>query len=211
MSGAEVLGLISGIITIIDASLKIYEAVDDVSGLPQSFHDVAARLPLVHDTLEKASAGLTDENDTSYIALTKILESCSKKAASLKRVLQAVMPPADASRITRYYKAMKTIPNADKVENLMDGILSDLQVMTGNRAVKAITREQMERIIDAAAKRGGRLEGSGAVSLYNYSTGSQYVQSALGDQNVVSGHGTQINMKGSAGSYYFGWKPESPK
>ncbi|KAI1772520.1 SesA protein [Hypoxylon cercidicola] len=214
MSGAEVIGLISGIIAIIDASLKLYEAVDDASGLPQSFRDVAARLPLVHDTLEKASTGLTGEEDTAaaYIALARVLESCRNKAAALKEVLQAVMPAVNASRMERYYKAIKTLPNADKVENLMDGILGDLQVLTGNRAVKAATQAQIERLIDAA-KRGEKLEGGGstpAVSLYNASTGLQYVHSGPGNQNVATGHGIQINER-STGPYYFGWTPGSPK
>ncbi|KAI4861171.1 SesA protein [Hypoxylon rubiginosum] len=213
MSAADVISLISGIIAIIDASLKLYDAIDDASGLPQSFRDVSARLPLVQNTLETASSGLTDETDarsttsTSRTALTKVLESCRDKAAALQKVLQAVIPATNASRMTRYLKALRTIPNADKVETLMDGILGDLQVLTGNHAVKAATRAQVERLIGAAKEGEGLNDSSPTVSLHNASTGSQYVHSGQGNQNVSTGSGLQFNEK-LTGPFYFGRTPE---
>ncbi|RYP81456.1 hypothetical protein DL769_001969 [Monosporascus sp. CRB-8-3] len=205
MSGAEVISLISGIIAIVDASLKLYEAVDDTSGLPQSFRGVAVRLPLIQDTLETTRAGLAEEDAPlagSRIALAKVLESCRDKAAALNKVLQAVMPAVGASRIERYLKALKTIPNADKVENLMEGILGDLQVLAGNHAVKAATRAQIERFI-TAGKMGGGLGGSPAVALHNTGSGSQYVHTGQGNQNVANGKGIQINGA-LTGPFYFG-------
>lgn len=55
MSGAEVIGVISGIIAIVDATIKIYSAANDASGLPEAFRDVALRLPLVSKTLQTIS------------------------------------------------------------------------------------------------------------------------------------------------------------
>jgi len=209
MSGAEVIGLISGIIAILDVSLKLFEGLDDPSGLPQSFRDVAARLPLVQDTLETARAGLAEEEDApsagSRVALAKLLESCRDKAVALNKVLRAVMPAAGASHMERYLRALKTIPKADKVENLMEGILGDLLVLTGSNAVKAATRAQIERLV-AAVGRGERLNdggGSPAVALHNAGSGSQYVYTGQGNQNVSNGKGIQINGV-STGPFYFG-------
>ncbi|KAI1455836.1 hypothetical protein F4805DRAFT_255278 [Annulohypoxylon moriforme] len=197
MSGAEVVGLISSIIAIIDTSLRIYEAIDDVMGLPRSFRDVAARLPLVHNTLEITSKGLFDKEDvpsaTPYIALTKVLESCHKKAVALQKALQAVMPTTGASRIERYLKALKTIPTTDKVKNLMNGILEDLQVLTGNHAVKIATQTQSIRLIDG---------GGPIISLHNISTGSQYVHSGQGNQNITNRGGIQINEEPTVPFYF---------
>ncbi|KAK7422485.1 hypothetical protein QQZ08_009473 [Neonectria magnoliae] len=61
MSGGEVLGLISGIIAIVDATLKVYNAYSSASSLPSTFRDVAARLLLVQDTLCAVLDDLTDE------------------------------------------------------------------------------------------------------------------------------------------------------
>ncbi|KAI0597075.1 hypothetical protein F4775DRAFT_593608 [Biscogniauxia sp. FL1348] len=216
MSVADVIGLVSGIIAIIDASLKLYEAIDDAGGLPQSFRDVATRLPLVQDTLETACAGMSEEEDTSSdesrIALKKVLEGCHDKAIALKKVLQDVIPAAHASRMKRYLKALKTIPNADKVENLMDGILQDLAVMTSNRAVKAATQAQVKHLIDSikgGERRGEKCNGGGGPTmlLHNAGAGSQYVHAGYGNQNVVNGTGIQVNGE-SSGAFYFGWNPQ---
>ncbi len=141
----------------------------------------------------------------SGAALASVLESCCDKAAALNKVLQAVMPPAGASRMERYLRALKTIPNADKVEDLMEGMLRDLQVLTANRAVKAATRVQVERLI-AAMRTGGKLgDGGGrpAIALHNHSRGSQYVHTGPGHQNTAAGGAIQINGA-STGPFYFG-------
>ena len=52
MSGPEVTGPISGIIAMIGATMKIYGAANDASGLPEAFRYVATRLPLVRETLQ---------------------------------------------------------------------------------------------------------------------------------------------------------------
>ncbi|KAI5919391.1 hypothetical protein F4810DRAFT_502374 [Camillea tinctor] len=210
MSGSEVIGLISGIVAIIEASLRLYDAVDDASGLPQSFRDVATRLPLVQDTLKAACTGLAEADDIpsveSRMALTKVLESCRDKAASLQKVLQAVIPSTRAKRMERYLKALKTIPSADKVENLMDGIICDLQVLTSNRAVKAATQAQVESLIDWI-KTGEKPKGCSSPAIAPHYSSSQYIHSGQGNQNVAMDGGIQVNGQ-SSGAFYFGMTPQ---
>lgn len=57
MSGAEaafVVGLISGVISIIDATKTVYDAAKGAKGQPEAFRQVAVRLPLVIDILRSA-------------------------------------------------------------------------------------------------------------------------------------------------------------
>jgi hypothetical protein len=215
MSGAELIGIISGIVSLAEASIKIYQAVESTSGLPRSFQDVFARLPLVQNTLEAAAAGIAEEeeasdnvaSDQARAALGKVLESCRDKLVALNNILRTVMPTPGAKRMERYLKAIKTIPNADKVENLMDGILRDMQVLTVSHVVNAPIRSQIKQLIEAIERLevGRSNDGScaPAVSLYSAGSGSQYVHSGRGDQNVVTGHGVQINGQ-STGPFYFG-------
>lgn len=60
MSAADaaslVVGLISGIIAIIDATKQVYDAAKDQHGLPAAFREVAQRLLLVQDILANAKA-----------------------------------------------------------------------------------------------------------------------------------------------------------
>jgi hypothetical protein len=54
MSGAGaglVLGLLSSIITIIETTYQLYEAVEDEKGLPANFKKAASKLPLISKIL----------------------------------------------------------------------------------------------------------------------------------------------------------------
>lgn len=228
MSGAEVLGLISSIMTIIEVSVKLYEAAGDASGLPQGFHDVAARLPLIQDTLETAQADLASPhpltNDdgvslSSRTALIKVLKSCRKKTEALNKIFRAVLPVSGASRVERYYTALKTIPRGSKVEYLMAGILGDLQVISSNQAIKAATRAQMERLISAVSARAGASLGTAdtddsggnsrrsashsRVIAHNLGPGNQFFNAGTGDQYNSIGNGVQV-AGSPGGTFYFG-------
>ncbi|KAF3073897.1 hypothetical protein CFAM422_004202 [Trichoderma lentiforme] len=222
MSGAELIGIISGIISIVDASLKIYEAVEDTSGLPRCFRNVAARLPVVQDTLETARATLEEEEEEeeggeedkkdkeelqrvkSRDALVKILESCYDKATVLNKTLQTIMPKQGTSKTKRYVKAIKMFPAADKIEGLMNGILNDVHVLAANHSVKSATRTQVNDLMDMirnmkAEKREPLYFGRRAtVALCNMGGGSQFVYDGQGNQNVSMGTGLQFNGTSTA-------------
>ncbi|KAM4057015.1 hypothetical protein HRG_003866 [Hirsutella rhossiliensis] len=197
MSGAEVIGIISGIIAILDVSHKVYRAVEDASGLPPSFRDVGSRLPLVQDSLRAAYRGLAEDHVAPECsgALKTVLEGCKLKAAGLERIFRATIPPVGASRTTKYLKALRTIPNATKVEGLMDGIMSDLHVLTANHAVKTATRAQIMKLMAAVDmdNGGGFYEDKSSVVLHNLGSGSQFVHRGVGNQNMTSGTGLQFN------------------
>ncbi|KAK7422690.1 hypothetical protein QQX98_001478 [Neonectria punicea] len=204
MSGAEVIGLVSGIVAIIGASIKTYKAAEDASGLPQSFREVASRLPLIQDSLTLASTGMSKDSlpPEPYDALKGVLEACAEKATALHKVFQAVIPPAGASRAERYLKALKTIPKADEIGLLMEGIVADLQILTVNLAVKAATRVQIDQLMSEIKSR-GEAEDKPPVTLNNMGPGKQFAHSGVGNQNVASGTATQINGTFSGGTFSF--------
>ena len=49
VEAGTVIGLISGVISIIEATKAVYDAAKDAKGQPEAFRQVAARLPLVND------------------------------------------------------------------------------------------------------------------------------------------------------------------
>ncbi|KAI6344490.1 hypothetical protein MCOR25_011090 [Pyricularia grisea] len=61
MSGAEILGITSAVIAIVDGIKKVYDAAKDEKGLPEAFRLVAGRLPLIADIL-KSVKGHLDRN-----------------------------------------------------------------------------------------------------------------------------------------------------
>jgi hypothetical protein len=79
MSSAEaafVVGLISGVISIIEATKTVYDAAKDAKGQPEAFRQVAARLPLVIEILHSAEERARVLNETAQEALEHILRSC---------------------------------------------------------------------------------------------------------------------------------------
>ncbi|RYP50627.1 hypothetical protein DL768_003909 [Monosporascus sp. mg162] len=152
MSGAEVIGLISGIIAIVDATVKVYGAATDASGLPEAFRDVAKRLPLVQETLQTARGHLnTADPDKAFCnAIKPVLEDCEDKTKRLAAIFEKVVPQAEASRIERYLLAARTLGKGDTVESLMKGILDDVQLLTGNRVTKLPTEADIAHLIRGA-------------------------------------------------------------
>ncbi|KAK4107057.1 hypothetical protein N656DRAFT_561454, partial [Canariomyces notabilis] len=121
MSGAEIIGLISGIIAIVDATVKVYAAANNASGLPQAFRDVATRLPFVHETLQTVSRQLntTNPDENSCKAISPILQRCENRVMQLEKIFRDVIPQADASRMERYLVAARTLGKEGTVESLM--------------------------------------------------------------------------------------------
>jgi hypothetical protein len=152
MSGAEaafVVGLISGVISIIEATKTIYDAAKDTKGQPEAFRQVAARLPLVIEILHSSEVKAQALDETAQEALEPILESCKTKAEKLKKIFQKVIRKDDDKWYDRYRKALGTLGKGDKVECLMEGILKDIQVLVCKRLMGTATDAQVKEIDEA--------------------------------------------------------------
>ncbi|CEI60339.1 hypothetical protein FVEN_g6499 [Fusarium venenatum] len=203
MSGAEVLGVISGAITLIEASIKFYKTAKESSGLPPSLRDAACRLPLIQNSLKLAAQRVQEDCQPtdSYPALEAVLQKCSDRAAQLHDIFRAMIPPTKASRTERYIKAVRSFPQVEKANGLVEEILADLQVLTLNQVVESAARQRvwnsknsgMEQIV------GGEV----VVTLYNVGLGRQYVHTGQGSQNVASNTASQINGNFNGGTFSF--------
>lgn len=78
MSGIEAaglaLGMISTIISIIDATHQVYEAVKDKAGLPTNFKKSATKLPLISKLLEDTERYVKAADEATKIAFAPTLE-----------------------------------------------------------------------------------------------------------------------------------------
>jgi hypothetical protein len=94
MSGAEaafIVGLISGAISIIEATKTVYNTTKDATGQLEEFRQVAARLPLVINILSSAKVRPQALDETAEEALERILKSCKAKAEKLQEISQKVI------------------------------------------------------------------------------------------------------------------------
>lgn len=191
MSGAEVIGLISGVIAIIEAAKTIYDAAADTKGQPEEFRQVATRLPLVIGLLDNAKGRVPKLDATEQEALETILLSCEDKAESLGKLFRRVVRKDDDKWYERYKKAVVAITKGKKVESLMEEILKDVQVIVCDK-LKDITTSDQVKELGEAIKEMKELPSSLAEEMGSVNQNQNH-----------SGSGDNIMHKGS-GSIYAG-------
>jgi hypothetical protein len=190
MSGAEVivvLGVISSIISIVDGTKQIYDAATNAQGLPEAFRDVAGRLPIVRNILGSAKQHIDkgDVNEDSCKGVKHVVEACEKKAKKLDELFHKAIPADGASDLKRYYKAVKAYGKGNEVENLMKGMLEDVQLLACEHGMKTATKAQQEQIAQAITE----------VSVIPSSV-PEHVFQETGFTANNSGPGTQNNAQG---------------
>lgn len=146
MPSAEVLGIISAVISIVDATSKVYNATKDKTGLPPNFKTVATKLPLLSRLLEDAERHVDEKADDALTStFTPVLTDCQEKAAQLQQLFEKVIPTDADSRSERYFKAAWTL---GRVETLMKGILDSVQLLTAEFP-KALSQRRQESLTKA--------------------------------------------------------------
>jgi alkaline phosphatase len=197
MSGAEVplvVGLISGIISIVDATKKVYDAVKDKDRLPVAFREVAIRLPIVYDTLE-ATGKYIEKHPADGCLIENLIKSCDTRAKLLRDIFEKVAAPEKGkdSRADRYLKAVRVMGKGARVESLVKGILEDLQLLVGNHLVH-VTSDEQNQALAASIKDVSDIEPSIPDEALSETSNSFY----------QSGGGNMFNTFGGKNQYYLG-------
>ncbi|EFR04926.1 kinesin light chain [Nannizzia gypsea CBS 118893] len=154
MSSIEVIGGISAVIAIVDASIKIYKNAKKDIELSEKFKAVGRQLPIIHDTLQTCKTHLEPSKDSipadDCNALEEIIYACEEKAEKLKKIFDKVIPGESGTWEKRYTKIIQRLGKGSEVEQLMISIAQDVQHIVNNRVVKSIKPEQnaeLENII----------------------------------------------------------------
>jgi len=197
-----VLGIISSIISIIDATKKVYDAVKDEKGLPANFKKSATKLPIILKLLKDAETYIENTADESIrAAFTPTLENCNCQATQLQELFAKVMPEKGDSRLDRYMKAARTIGKDGRVESLVRGILDDLQLLTTRfpKVTSAREKEQLAKAIKEVTMMESFLpDGFEQISTYaHYGSGAQNNNTGGGTQNNSNVIGSQNNGSGN--------------
>lgn len=197
VEAGTVAGLISGVITIIEATKTVYDAAKDAKGQPKAFRQVAARLPLVNDILRSAKERTQTLEESARDALRPILESCNAKAEDLQKLFHEVIRKDDDKWYDRYKMALATLGKGAKVECLMEGILIDIEVLACERLTGTATNDQVKDLQEAIKEMKEM-----APSLSNEGGSVSQIHSGSGDNIGVTGAGTMNLHKGSGDLYH---------
>jgi hypothetical protein len=216
MSGAEaitVLGLISSVIAIIEASRDLYDAASSVEGLHEAFRAVSQNIPLVLNILRDCKKvqeqvdrdySLTTDADRkreieeSSKAVEPLIKACQENGKRLQEIFQKVVSEDDASWIERYKKAASAVMPGKKrkVEDLMKEILEKLQLLHTSRFFKSENEQRNEKKskeLETAITQLSELPSSlpGDEGQYShYGSGAMFVNPGLGTQHNYNQSGT---------------------
>lgn len=194
MSGIEVIGSISAVISIIDAAIKIYNSARKDMKLSEAFDAVGDRLPIIVEILQTCKKDLEHREQSMPAnvceALEKIIDACDEKAQRLRDIFEKVIPGEKDAWERRYFKIFRRLGKGNKIEELMASITQDIQLLVNNHAVKSVKPEQnaeLEKIIDdMKAVRSSVPEDENLDMNFNSGGGPQ-------TNNINTGSGQQIN------------------
>ena len=204
MSGLEVVGGISAVIGIIDASIKIYKSARKDLKLSEAFEAVGRRLPIILDTLQTCKTHLEPIQNSLPVdvcgVLEKILDGCDEKAGKLREIFEKVIPGENDGWEKRYLKLLKRLGKGNKVEELMVSVTEDVQLLVNNHAVKSAKPEQITELEDIIKemKSVKSLVSEEESSNMNFNSGG-----GAQTNNVNSGPGQQINNNAAVGTQHF--------
>ncbi|KAJ4320119.1 hypothetical protein N0V84_006006 [Fusarium piperis] len=195
MSGIEIVGLVAGILPLIELAIKAVNEVKDAQQAPQSYLNVATRLPLIQEILEfvktEAEKSEADGSESRYKSIQPLLQNCKAKAKELKSLLESVKPEPGASPYRRAEIAMRRVRQEGRLKEVMNNMLQAIQLIAAHRTLSGATDTQVAMLAraiketSAASPRFGDTFG-------HYGIGPQINNTGNGPQNNNTGGGIQV-------------------
>ncbi|VZI19827.1 unnamed protein product [Fusarium fujikuroi] len=195
MSGIEVVGLVSGILTILETIGKLSDALKNAKDLPPAFREVADKLPIVRDILQAVEKHLSTSADQGADeAIKAVLKHCREKAEKLEKLFKAVEPSEDSSSFKRYALMVRSLGKGNRVEVLSKGMMEDVKLLVQNHAAQAATEAQVAKLSEAIRVMSSMeisLPEEEAISQTHYGSGDNVAGNKYaGNHNENSGSGT---------------------
>ncbi|KAJ5458800.1 hypothetical protein N7530_010744 [Penicillium desertorum] len=197
---AEVIGTISAVIALIEASIKIYDSAQRDIKLSETFETVRRRLPVILHTLATCKDNVEPRKDSIpedvCDALGATLYVCRTKARNLEEIFQKIVPGESDTREQRYLKVLRRLGKGNKVEELMLGLAEEVQLLINHDAVKSANQSQNAELEDIMDEMKSFISGPDKESsTMNFSTGggaqTNNVQHGSGNLYAVNGDGRQ--------------------
>ncbi|KAF1939184.1 hypothetical protein EJ02DRAFT_504930 [Clathrospora elynae] len=122
--GLAVVGVVASIVQIVDFSTKVIRRLEEFHSaageIPKSFRHINTELPVLSTTLQNISRDIkTDSVDTgTRDALIPVIDGCREQIAQLDVILAKTLPATNDSWGTKSKKAMVSLHQEDKVENI---------------------------------------------------------------------------------------------
>ncbi|KAB8209224.1 hypothetical protein BDV34DRAFT_232507 [Aspergillus parasiticus] len=202
MSGVELLGVLSAVITVLDATTTLYQRARKDIRLSETFEVAARRLPVLLHILQTFKSTLEPLKDSLSSdvcqALEETLNNCEEKARRLSEIFTKVLSgPTDSfSWRQRYSKIVHRLGQRNKVDLLMIAITQDVQLLVNCESIGSVTPSQnteLETILNEMKDHCDTTLLEDGFSLSFHSSGAQNNNVNSGNGQLNTGSGQQIN------------------
>jgi hypothetical protein len=164
MSGLEAAAAVSGLIGLtiaaIDASVQIYDAVKDRSGIPEKLRKVSDTLPSLAELLKGARAQFDKDQPTkqAWFEVEKDLERCHGACQELHDILESAYPKTDTGTVGRVFKNVGTLLSrrSKTAEQLLKEIHGYLEILQQRQIItNATLLDDIKETVDELFPRSG--------------------------------------------------------
>ena len=164
MSGLEAAAAVSGLIGLtiatIDASVQIYDAVKDKSGIPEKLRKVSDTLPSLAELLKGAQAQFDKDQPTKQVwfEVEKDLERCHGACQELHAILESAYPKTDTGTVSRVFKNVGTLLSrkSKTAEQLLKEIHGYLEILQQRQIItNATLLDDIKETVDELFPRPG--------------------------------------------------------
>ncbi|KJK61032.1 Tetratricopeptide repeat [Aspergillus parasiticus SU-1] len=202
MSGVELLGVLSAVITVLDATTTLYQRARKDIRLSETFEVAARRLPVLLHILQTFKSTLEPLKDSLSSdvceALEETLNNCEEKARRLSEIFTKVLsgPTDSVSWRQRYSKIVHRLGQRNKVDLLMIAITQDVQLLVNCESIGSVTPSQnteLETILNEMKDHCDTTLLEDGFSLSFHSSGAQNNNVNSGNGQLNTGSGQQIN------------------
>jgi hypothetical protein len=147
--GLAVVGAVASIVQLVDFSTKAIRRLEEFHSaageIPKSFRHVSTDLPVLSTTLQSISqdigAGSVDTGTKD--ALMLVVDGCREQIAQLDAILSKTIPATSDGRWTKSKKAMVSIHQEDKVENITKILRNYIGTLTFYRIAASSTLQPL--------------------------------------------------------------------
>ncbi|KAL8893195.1 MAG: hypothetical protein Q9192_005507 [Flavoplaca navasiana] len=139
MSGVEALAalsIIANVAAVVDLTSKIFgrikDAGENVQNVPKAFRNVQNTLPLLSDALKRTQQRIKTEalDEEACLALKPILQDCHSDISELNGIFDKCLPRDGSSKFYRGWKAVISLKQDKKVEEISELIHKRVQLLT---------------------------------------------------------------------------------
>jgi len=135
-----IVGLVSSIVQFVDFSSKIVHRLNEFHSsfdeVPKSFRDVKIELPLLVDTLERTKRQAEDGcfSKNTQEAIRGVVKGCQSQVERLDGILEETLPTKGDSSWRRGKKALSSIGQEKKVQQITTTFRNYVQTLTYHQA-----------------------------------------------------------------------------